>query len=134
MAIFHIVLFFLLFITIQVRVDVSARNPGKVQAALTENRRGLTELVLEPLREEQYYEVELEFMSHISSFATVVVVQFRNNWLRNFCSLSSFVSDKGTLQHNVSFEESNGFDGGIHGDCDVPNAKTCRKYGYVLYT
>ncbi|CAL5435154.1 unnamed protein product [Camellia sinensis] len=41
-----------------VRVDVSARNPGKVQAALTENRRGLTELVLEPLREEQYYEVD----------------------------------------------------------------------------
>ncbi|CAL5440183.1 unnamed protein product [Camellia sinensis] len=40
----------------KVRVDVSARNPGKVQAALTENRRGLTELVLEPLREEQYYE------------------------------------------------------------------------------
>ncbi|KAG9450256.1 hypothetical protein H6P81_010221 [Aristolochia fimbriata] len=39
-----------------VRVDVSARNPGKVQAALTENRRTLTELVLEPLREEQYYD------------------------------------------------------------------------------
>ncbi|KAD4384544.1 hypothetical protein E3N88_24712 [Mikania micrantha] len=39
-----------------VRVDVSARNPGKVQAALTENRRGLNELGLEPLREEQYYE------------------------------------------------------------------------------
>ncbi|KAL9676251.1 hypothetical protein QQ045_004464 [Rhodiola kirilowii] len=32
-----------------VRVDVSTRNPGKIQAALTENRRGLTELVLEPL-------------------------------------------------------------------------------------
>ncbi|KAG2691446.1 hypothetical protein I3843_08G010000 [Carya illinoinensis] len=27
-----------------VRVDVSARNPGKVQATLTENRRGLNEL------------------------------------------------------------------------------------------
>ncbi|XP_068637740.1 ER membrane protein complex subunit 7 homolog [Aristolochia californica] len=39
-----------------VRVDVSARNPGKVQAALTENRRTLSELVLEPLREEQYYD------------------------------------------------------------------------------
>lgn len=38
-------------------MDVSARNPGKVQAALTETRRGLSELVLEPLREEQYYEV-----------------------------------------------------------------------------
>ncbi|KAL8245064.1 hypothetical protein R6Q59_011322 [Mikania micrantha] len=41
---------------VTVRVDVSARNPGKVQAALTENRRGLNELGLEPLREEQYYE------------------------------------------------------------------------------
>ncbi|KAL8063044.1 hypothetical protein ABFX02_01G002400 [Erythranthe guttata] len=39
-----------------VRIDVSARNPGKVQAALTENRRVLSELVLEPFREEQYYE------------------------------------------------------------------------------
>ncbi|XP_043719838.1 ER membrane protein complex subunit 7 homolog isoform X2 [Telopea speciosissima] len=40
----------------KVRVDVSARNAGKVQAALTENRKGLSKLVLEPLREEQYYE------------------------------------------------------------------------------
>lgn len=39
-----------------VRVDISARNPGKVQAALTETRRGLSELALEPLREEEYYE------------------------------------------------------------------------------
>lgn len=39
-----------------VRVDISARNPGKIQAALTENRRALQELVLEPLREEQYYD------------------------------------------------------------------------------
>ncbi|KAK8991712.1 hypothetical protein V6N11_062710 [Hibiscus sabdariffa] len=44
-----------------VRVDFSARNPGKVQAALTENRRGLSELVLEPLREEHYYEVREPF-------------------------------------------------------------------------
>ncbi|KAG8491185.1 hypothetical protein CXB51_014421 [Gossypium anomalum] len=44
-----------------VRVDVSARNPGKVQAALTENRKGLSELVLEPLREEQYYEIREPF-------------------------------------------------------------------------
>ncbi|GAA0141832.1 hypothetical protein LIER_02884 [Lithospermum erythrorhizon] len=52
-----------------VRVDVSARNPGKVQAALTENRRGLNELVLEPLREEQYYEVREPFspMSFLKS-------------------------------------------------------------------
>ncbi|GAB4836808.1 hypothetical protein Ancab_001721 [Ancistrocladus abbreviatus] len=44
-----------------VRVDVSARNPGKVQAALTETRRGLSELVLEPLREEEYYEIREPF-------------------------------------------------------------------------
>ncbi|XP_030452653.1 ER membrane protein complex subunit 7 homolog [Syzygium oleosum] len=44
-----------------VRVDVSARNPGKVQAALTESRRILNELVLEPLREEQYYEIREPF-------------------------------------------------------------------------
>ncbi|RRT84841.1 hypothetical protein B296_00006048 [Ensete ventricosum] len=40
-----------------VRVDISARFPGKIQAALTENRKVLHELILEPLREEQYYEV-----------------------------------------------------------------------------
>ncbi|MFS8005475.1 putative ER membrane protein complex subunit 7 [Helianthus anomalus] len=44
-----------------VRVDVSARNPGKIQAALTETRRGLNELVLEPLKEEQYYEIREPF-------------------------------------------------------------------------
>lgn len=44
-----------------VRVDVSARNPGKILAALTENRRSLSELVLEPLREEQYYEIREPF-------------------------------------------------------------------------
>ncbi|KAL0906295.1 hypothetical protein M5K25_024778 [Dendrobium thyrsiflorum] len=44
-----------------VRVDISARNPGKIQAALTENRRVLQELVLEPLREEQYYEMREPF-------------------------------------------------------------------------
>jgi hypothetical protein len=50
-----------------VRVDVSARNPGKFQAALTENRRSLATLVLEPLREEQYYEVHLNLTFPISS-------------------------------------------------------------------
>ncbi|CAA6661460.1 unnamed protein product [Spirodela intermedia] len=44
-----------------VRVDISARNPGKIQAVLTENRRALSELILEPLREEQYYEVKEPF-------------------------------------------------------------------------
>jgi len=44
-----------------VRVDISARNPGYIQAALTETRRVLNELVLEPLKEEQYYEVREPF-------------------------------------------------------------------------
>ncbi|CAL9234006.1 unnamed protein product [Arabidopsis halleri] len=44
-----------------VRIDVSARHRGKVQATLTETRRSLTELVLEPLREEQYYEIREPF-------------------------------------------------------------------------
>ncbi|XP_058111547.1 ER membrane protein complex subunit 7 homolog [Magnolia sinica] len=44
-----------------VRIDVSARNHGKVQAALTETRRALNELILEPLREEQYYEIREPF-------------------------------------------------------------------------
>ncbi|OIV96473.1 hypothetical protein TanjilG_07865 [Lupinus angustifolius] len=44
-----------------VRVDVSARNPGKIQAALTETRRGLSEFVLEPLKGEQYYEIRQPF-------------------------------------------------------------------------
>ncbi|KAG2691447.1 hypothetical protein I3843_08G010000 [Carya illinoinensis] len=66
-----------------VRVDVSARNPGKVQATLTENRRGLNELVLEPLREEQYYEIREPFsiMSLVKSpmglmMGFMVVVMF----------------------------------------------------------
>ncbi|TVU08276.1 hypothetical protein EJB05_41674 [Eragrostis curvula] len=44
-----------------VRVDISARNPGYIQAALTETRRVLNELVLEPLKEEQYYEAREPF-------------------------------------------------------------------------
>ncbi|KAJ1703606.1 hypothetical protein LUZ63_003385 [Rhynchospora breviuscula] len=44
-----------------VRVDISARNPGKIQAALTENSRALNELVLEPMKDEQYYEIREPF-------------------------------------------------------------------------
>ncbi|XP_042470277.1 ER membrane protein complex subunit 7 homolog [Zingiber officinale] len=44
-----------------VRVDISARNPGNIHAALTENRRVLHELILEPLREEHYYEIREPF-------------------------------------------------------------------------
>jgi len=39
-----------------VRVHVNARLHGKIQAYQTENRIPLNELVLEPLREEYYYE------------------------------------------------------------------------------
>lgn len=39
-----------------VRVHVNARLHGKIQAYQTENRVPLNELVLEPLREEYYYE------------------------------------------------------------------------------
>ena len=43
--------------------NVSARHHGKIQAALTENRRGLSEFVLEPLKDEQYFEVGLDLQS-----------------------------------------------------------------------
>ncbi|XP_044968811.1 ER membrane protein complex subunit 7 homolog [Hordeum vulgare subsp. vulgare] len=44
-----------------IRVDMRARNLGHIQAALTENRRVLNELVLEPLKEEKYYEMRKAF-------------------------------------------------------------------------
>jgi hypothetical protein len=44
---------------------MSARFPGKVQATLTEKRRSLSEMVLEPLKEEQYYEVDLPLFIHL---------------------------------------------------------------------
>lgn len=37
-------------------------------ARFRQHSQRLTELVWEPLREQQYYEVEPDFMSHISSF------------------------------------------------------------------
>ncbi|KAL6874097.1 hypothetical protein ACP4OV_014179 [Aristida adscensionis] len=49
-----------------VRVDISARNPGYIQAALTETRRVLNELVLEPLKEEQYYENKGAFLHYVT--------------------------------------------------------------------
>ncbi|ONM37042.1 ER membrane protein complex subunit 7-like protein [Zea mays] len=55
-----------------VRVDISVRNLGYIQAALTETRRVLNELVLEPLKEEQYYEVDPEEMKQAQE-------QMRNN-------------------------------------------------------
>lgn len=72
----------------KVRVDVSARNPGKIQAALTENRRGLSEFVLEPLKEEQYYEVG--FLEHVPLFPSPFLSNYHVNV---FLVLSCFVTD-----------------------------------------
>ncbi|PIN01869.1 putative membrane protein [Handroanthus impetiginosus] len=70
-----------------VRVDVSARNPGKVQAALTENRRVLSELVLEPLREEQYYEIR-------EPFSVMSIVKSPMGLMMGFMVLVMFVMPK----------------------------------------
>lgn len=112
----------------QVRVDVSARNPGKVQAALTETRRGLNELVLEPLKEEEYYEVDYTFLlkeEEQSCFCLLISLNYYcfANW--NFISLA----DKRTLFHNVSREKSDGSDGGIYADCCVSDAKIDGEHG-----
>ncbi|XP_019163144.1 PREDICTED: ER membrane protein complex subunit 7 homolog isoform X2 [Ipomoea nil] len=79
-----------------VRVDVSARNPGKVQAALTENRRSLTELVLEPLREEQYYEIR-------EPFSVMSIVKSPMGLMVGFMLLVVFVMPK--LVENMDPEE-----------------------------
>ncbi|KAG8375809.1 hypothetical protein BUALT_Bualt10G0139000 [Buddleja alternifolia] len=70
-----------------VRVDVSARNHGKVQAALTENRRVLSELVLEPLREEQYYETR-------EPFSVMAIVKSPMGLMMGFMALVVFVMPK----------------------------------------
>ncbi|XP_052175365.1 ER membrane protein complex subunit 7 homolog [Diospyros lotus] len=79
-----------------VRVDVSARNPGKVQAALTENRRALTELVLEPMREEQYYEIR-------EPFSIMSVVKSPMGLMIGFMLIVMFVMPK--LVENMDPEE-----------------------------
>ncbi|PRQ26705.1 putative carbohydrate-binding-like, carboxypeptidase, regulatory domain-containing protein [Rosa chinensis] len=79
-----------------VRVDVSARNPGKVQAALTENRRGLLEFVLEPLREEQYYEIR-------EPFSIMSVVKSPMGLMVGFMVIVVFVMPK--LVENMDPEE-----------------------------
>ncbi|PKI55454.1 hypothetical protein CRG98_024167 [Punica granatum] len=79
-----------------VRVDVSARNPGKVQAALTENRRGLIELVLEPLREEQYYEIR-------EPFSIMSVVKSPMGLMMGFMLIVVFLMPK--LVENMDPEE-----------------------------
>ncbi|KAK9279461.1 hypothetical protein L1049_013140 [Liquidambar formosana] len=79
-----------------VRVDVSARNPGKVQAALTENRRILSELVLEPLREEQYYEIR-------EPFSIMSVVKSPMGLMMGFMVIVVFLMPK--LVENMDPEE-----------------------------
>lgn len=79
-----------------VRVDVSARNPGKVQAALTETRRGLSELSLEPLREEDYYEKR-------ESFNVLSVVKSPMGLMVGFMLIVVFVMPK--VMENMDPEE-----------------------------
>ncbi|KAJ4950328.1 hypothetical protein NE237_027160 [Protea cynaroides] len=79
-----------------VRVDVSARNAGKVQAALTENRKALSSLVLEPLREEQYYEIR-------EPFSIMSVVKSPMGLMIGFMVLVVFVMPK--LVENMDPEE-----------------------------
>ncbi|XP_022935856.1 ER membrane protein complex subunit 7 homolog [Cucurbita moschata] len=79
-----------------VRVDVSARNPGKVQAALTENRRALSELVLEPLRDEEYYEIR-------EPFSIMSVVKSPMGLMVGFMLIVVFLMPK--LMENIDPEE-----------------------------
>ncbi|KAK4742699.1 hypothetical protein SAY87_000700 [Trapa incisa] len=79
-----------------IRVDVSARNPGKVQAALTENRRALNELVLEPLREEQYYEIR-------EPFSIMSIVKSPMGLMMGFMLIVVFLMPK--LMENMDPEE-----------------------------
>ncbi|PSS11176.1 ER membrane protein complex subunit 7 like [Actinidia chinensis var. chinensis] len=79
-----------------VRVDVSARNPGKVQAALTENRRGLSELVLVPLREEQYYEIR-------EPFSIMSIVKSPMGLMMGFMVIVMFLMPK--MVENMDLEE-----------------------------
>ncbi|GAB2284930.1 hypothetical protein Dimus_019383 [Dionaea muscipula] len=77
-------------------VDVSARNPGIVQAALTETRRGLSELVLEPLREEEYYEIR-------EPFSILSVVKSPMGLMVGFMLIVVFLMPK--LMENIDPEE-----------------------------
>ncbi|KAK8913761.1 hypothetical protein KSP39_PZI024248 [Platanthera zijinensis] len=79
-----------------VRVDISARNPGKIQAAMTENRRALQELVLEPLREEQYYDKR-------EPFSLMSIVKSPMGLMIGFMVLVVFLMPK--LMDNIDPEE-----------------------------
>ncbi|KAI5586650.1 hypothetical protein POPTR_006G257100v4 [Populus trichocarpa] len=79
-----------------VRVDVSARFPGKVQATLTEKRRSLSEMVLEPLKEEQYYEIR-------EPFSIMSIVKSPMGLMMGFMVLVMFIMPK--LMENMDPEE-----------------------------
>uniref|UniRef100_A0A0D9WSJ3 ER membrane protein complex subunit 7 beta-sandwich domain-containing protein n=1 Tax=Leersia perrieri TaxID=77586 RepID=A0A0D9WSJ3_9ORYZ len=79
-----------------VRVDISARNPGHIQAALTENRRVLNELVLEPLREEQYYETR-------EPFSIMSLLKSPMGMMLGFMVIMVFVMPK--MMENIDPEE-----------------------------
>ncbi|KAK7849864.1 er membrane protein complex subunit 7 like protein [Quercus suber] len=70
-----------------VRVDVSARFPGKIQAALTENRRGLGELTLEPMRVEQYYEININWLVSYPEEMRRAQEEMRNQGVPSLSSL-----------------------------------------------
>ncbi|KAF1865108.1 hypothetical protein Lal_00004482 [Lupinus albus] len=82
--------------SVQVRVDVSARNPGKIQAALTETRRGLSEFVLEPLKGEQYYEIR-------EPFSIMSIVKSPMGLMMGFMLIVVFLMPK--LMENMDPEE-----------------------------
>ncbi|XP_057434452.1 ER membrane protein complex subunit 7 homolog [Lotus japonicus] len=79
-----------------VRVDVSARNPGKIQAALTETRRGLSEFVLEPLKPEHYYEIR-------EPFSVMSIVKSPMGLMMGFMVIVVFLMPK--LMENMDPEE-----------------------------
>ncbi|KAH0865669.1 hypothetical protein HID58_082880, partial [Brassica napus] len=84
------------FLVLCVRVDVSARHHGKVHATLTETRRSLTELVLEPLREEQYYEIR-------EPFSILSIVKSPMGLMVGFMVVVVFLMPK--LMENIDPEE-----------------------------
>uniref|UniRef100_A0A1J3CRU1 ER membrane protein complex subunit 7-like protein n=3 Tax=Noccaea caerulescens TaxID=107243 RepID=A0A1J3CRU1_NOCCA len=79
-----------------VRVDVSARHRGKVQATLTETRRSLTELVLEPIRAEIYYERR-------EPFSVMSIVKSPMGLMVGFMVVVVFLMPK--LMENIDPEE-----------------------------
>ncbi|CAH2077277.1 unnamed protein product [Thlaspi arvense] len=79
-----------------VRVDVSARHRGKVQATLTEIRRSLTELVLDPLRPEYYYEMR-------EPFSPMAIVKSPMGLMVGFMVVVVFLMPK--LMENIDPEE-----------------------------